>query len=198
MSMTWTFDSGDEEFVFADDNNKKTYANESTRILIDDVTLDVGGQAGTGDQTDGGGQTGGSGTADAGSTSLEAFEAEVLRLTNAFRADNGKPPLSNDDRLNAAAEDWSRTMALDDFFAHSSPRQVEEQGYKWQIWGENIAAGFRTPEDVVKGWINSSGHRANMLRDSFEEIGIGHYYLDNDTGSVTYGHYWTQVFGTEV
>ena len=49
----------------------------------------------------------------------------------------------------------------------------------------------------MQGWINSPGHRANMLSDNFEEIGIGYHYLANDTGSVNYRHYWTQVFGTE-
>jgi uncharacterized protein YkwD len=130
-------------------------------------------------------------------TGLEEFEAEVLRLTNAFRAQNGLSPLEADPRLNEAAEDWSRTMALDDFFEHSSPRQVEEQGYDWRNWGENIAAGQQTPESVVNAWINSPGHRANMLSDNFQDIGIGHYYLENDTGGTNYHHYWTQAFGTE-
>jgi uncharacterized protein YkwD len=128
---------------------------------------------------------------------LDAFEAEVLRLVNEFRADNGLPPLQSDSRLNAAADDWSQTMAEDDFFAHSTPAQVEEQNYDWRAWGENIAAGQQTPESVVNAWINSPGHRANMLSENYQDIGIGYYYLQDDTGSVNYHHYWTQAFGTE-
>ena len=132
-----------------------------------------------------------------GGIGLEAFEARVLALTNEFRIANGKDPFANDTKLNAAAEDWSRSMATGDFFRHSTPAQVEEQGYDWRAWGENIAAGYTTPEAVVNGWINSPGHRANMLSDNFEEMGVGYYYLANDTGSLNYRHYWTQTFGTE-
>lgn len=158
---------------------------------------DDGGTGGDGGSGDDGGTGDGTGDGSDDGTTLEAFEAEVLRLTNEFRAQYGKAPLVNDERLNAAAEDWSQSMAEDDFFAHSSPSQVEEEGYNWRAWGENIAAGYRTPEQVVQGWINSPGHRANMLSDYFQEIGVGHYYEENDTGDVNYHHYWTQVFATE-
>lgn len=172
-------------------NNSKTEVTESTTLLIDDVTL-AGTPAGPAEP--GGGTGGGTGGGESG---LAAFEARVLELTNQFRDANGKAPLANDAKLNAAAEDWSRSMADGDFFRHSSPAQVEEQGYEWRSWGENIAAGQTTPESVVNGWINSPGHRANMLSDNFKEIGVGYHYLANDTGSVNYRHYWTQVFGTE-
>lgn len=128
---------------------------------------------------------------------LGVFEAEVLRLTNAFRVRHGLDPLDNDLRLNEAAEDWSRTMARRDVFEHSKgPQQVEAEGYDWSHWGENIAAGYQTPKDVVRGWINSPGHRANMLSDAFTEIGIGYFRLANDGGDAPYTHYWTQEFGT--
>jgi uncharacterized protein YkwD len=128
---------------------------------------------------------------------LEAFELRVLELTNEFRAENGLAPLLNSPTLNAAADDWSRQMAEGDFFAHSTPSQVEDHGYEWQHWGENIAGGQLTPEAVVQAWIDSPGHRANLLNESFEEIGIGYHHLPDDTGDVNYRHYWTQVFGAE-
>lgn len=128
---------------------------------------------------------------------LGDFEAEVLRLTNAFRARHGLDPLQNDLRLNDAAENWSRQMARGDIFEHSKgPEQVEKQGYDWSHWGENIAAGYATPKDVVDGWINSPGHRANMLSKEFTEIGIGYYHMAGDGGDAPYTHYWTQEFGT--
>jgi uncharacterized protein YkwD len=166
---------GRHELTLGGFSNRKTDANETTTLLIDDVVL-RGAPAGP---------------------RLAAFEARVLELTNEFRAAHGKEPFANDAKLNAAAEDWSRSMAKGDFFRHSSPAQVEEHGYDWRAWGENIAAGYATPEAVVQGWINSPGHRANLLSDSFREIGIGHYFLADDPGSLDYHHYWTQVFGTE-
>ena len=80
----------------------------------------------------------------------------MLELTNAVpRRATARTPLANDTKLNAAAEDWSRAMADGDFFRHSTPAQVEEQGYEWRDWGENIAAGYATPEAVVNGWITA-------------------------------------------
>ncbi len=127
---------------------------------------------------------------------LGAFEAEVLRLTNAFRVKNGVDPVRNDANLNAAAEDHSRDMAAGDYFRHSAlPGQITQHGYDPDGWGENIAAGYPTPKAVVDGWINSPGHRANLLREDFEHIGIGYHYKPGDGGAAPYGHYWTQVFG---
>lgn len=128
---------------------------------------------------------------------LGAFEAEVLRLSNDFRAAHGLDPLEADRKLTKAAEDWSREMANGDFFRHSkTATQIDDFGYDARGWGENIAAGYPTPKDVVKGWINSPGHRANLLREDFEHLGVGHYHLKDDRGSVNHGHYWTQIFGT--
>lgn len=127
---------------------------------------------------------------------LGAFEAEVLKLTNAFRAKHDRDPVRNDAKLNDAAEDWSREMAAGDFFLHSDkPKQITKHGYDPTGWGENIAAGYPSPKAVVDGWIDSPGHRANLLRADFEHIGIGHYYKSGDGGAAPYVHYWTQIFG---
>lgn len=158
--------------------NAKTDADERSSILFDSVRLS--GKA-----------------ADAEGIDLRAFEAEVLALTNAYRAEHGREPFRNDTRLNAAAEDWSRSMAKGDFFKHSTSAQVEKFGYDPASWGENIAAGYATPEAVVDGWIASPGHRANLLSDEFEEMGVGYVSLASDTGKANYHHYWTQTFGTE-
>jgi hypothetical protein len=74
-------------------------------------------------------------------------------------------------------------------------QRVTAAGYQWSFTGKNIAAGYTTPQAVVNGWINSPGHRANMLNPNYQEIGIGYHYLSNDTGQVNYYHYWTQNFG---
>ena len=132
-------------------------------------------------------------------TGFEAFEAEVARLVNEFRAQNGKMALTVDAKLNAAAEEHSEDMAFNDFFSHTGSdgsrvgERVSEEGYDWRSVGENIAAGQSTPQKVLDAWKGSSGHRANMLGD-WKDMGVGYEYLANDTGNVNYHHYWTLDF----
>lgn len=133
--------------------------------------------------------------------SLNPFEQEVLTLVNSERTKVGCGALTANDKLVAAARGHSQDMADNDFFDHtgsngSSPGdRIEAQGYNWSWWGENIAAGYTTPAAVMDGWMNSPGHRDNILNCNFTEIGIGYVYNAHDTGSVNYRHYWTQVFG---
>lgn len=130
------------------------------------------------------------------------FVQRVLDLTNQFRAQNGVAPLQLNLELNAAALNHSTNMALQDFFSHtgkdgtSAGDRIRQVGYQSNAWGENIAAGYSTPDQVVQGWINSPGHRANMLNPRFTELGVGYYNLTNDTGSINYTNYWTQDFGS--
>lgn len=139
-------------------------------------------------------------TSTPGSTPGSDFVAQVLNLTNSFRQQNGLQPLSYSDRLSVAAQTYSQSMATQDFFAHAgldgSTPQIRgtSAGYKGGI-GENIAAGYATPNDVVQAWINSPGHRANLLNPSYRDIGIGYYNLPNDPGNLNYQYYWTQDFG---
>jgi len=101
-----------------------------------------------------------------------------------------------------AAENHSENMALQDFFDHQGVNgddvidRISIIGYNYFTAGENIGAGYSTPEAVVEGWINSPGHRANLLNPDFTEIGVGYFFLENDTGNENWNHYWTQVFGT--
>ena len=131
-----------------------------------------------------------------------SFAEEVLRLTNEFRAENGLSPLTMNDELVTTAQKHSQAMAEGDFFSHtglngSAPwDRAEDEGYTANAMGENIAAGQLTPEQVVQGWIDSPGHRANMLNPSYTELGVGYVELANDTGQVNYNRYWTQLFGS--
>ncbi|RMF68803.1 MAG: CAP domain-containing protein [Cyanobacteria bacterium J069] len=144
-----------------------------------------------------------SGAASGGTREAEpsGFIAEVLRLTNQFRQQNGVQALSYNNKLGNAAQGHSLNMANQDFFSHTGKdgstigQRVTAAGYQWSTTGENIAAGYTTPAAVVEGWINSPGHRANLLNPNYQEIGIGYYHLANDTGQVNYYHYWTQNFG---
>ena len=125
------------------------------------------------------------------------FESEVLDLVNAERAAQGLHPLNADTNLATAARDHSEDMGLQDYFSHTSldgrtvPDRITAAGYSYNTYGENIAAGQPTPERVVDAWMESSGHRANILNPIYCDIGVGYAYLANST----YRHYWTQDFG---
>ncbi|GAA3148290.1 sigma-70 family RNA polymerase sigma factor [Streptomyces rectiviolaceus] len=123
-----------------------------------------------------------------------SYSEEVTRLANAERAKSGCGPLTLNSKLGNAAQGHSDDMAERDFFDHTNPDgedpgdRVTAAGYKWSTYGENIAAGQRTPAAVMDSWMNSSGHRANILNCSFKEIGIGYRQGSG-------GPWWTQNFG---
>jgi len=127
---------------------------------------------------------------------LSSIAAEVLRLTNEQRAANGCRPLVADTTLTAVAQAHSADMAARDYFSHDSLGglspfdRMDAAGYRFTAAAENIAAGQPTPASVVTAWMNSAGHRANILNCGYREIGIGYA-----TGG-SYGTYWTQDFGT--
>ncbi|MEU1128224.1 CAP domain-containing protein, partial [Streptomyces sp. NPDC005899] len=121
-------------------------------------------------------------------------EEEVVRLVNAERAKAGCEPVSTNGLLADAASRHSADMADRDYFSHTSPDgtdpgdRITTAGYRWSTYGENIAKGQPTAAAVMESWMNSPGHRANILNCAFEEIGIGRQ--DSDSGPV-----WTQAFG---
>jgi uncharacterized protein YkwD len=125
-------------------------------------------------------------------------ELEVVALLNQERANESLPPLSIDMRLMEAARRHNNDMAINDFFSHtgsdgSSPfDRITDAGYPYRSAGENIAAGYQTATAAVQAWMNSSGHRANILNSSYEHIGVA--YVFDSTAS--YGHYWTTDFGS--
>jgi len=129
---------------------------------------------------------------------IDTFESQVLTLVNAERSFAGLSALAFDVRLQAAAEAHSMDMAINSCFGHDSC-----DGTNWSIRtrsfyptggiGENVAAGYLTPEEVVTGWMNSPGHKANILNAAYQGIGVGYVY---EAGS-NYGTYWTQDFGTQ-
>jgi uncharacterized protein YkwD len=127
-------------------------------------------------------------------------ERTVWTLTNQERAENGLSGLSFNGDLVASARAHSADMAAQDYFNHtaldgSSPGdRIAATGYEASSWGENIAAGYTTAQAVVDGWMNSAGHRANILNSNFCDIGVGYAY----EGDSTYRHYWTQNFGRQL
>ncbi|MGL5065936.1 MAG: CAP domain-containing protein [Microcoleus sp.] len=137
-------------------------------------------------------------------TTNQTFVYRVLELTNIERGKLGLSPLVLNTQLLNAAQNHTQNMALQDFFSHDGKdgstmsTRITASGYQFSRAAENIGAGSSTPEQVVTGWMNSSGHRANILNPNLKEIGIGYYFLGNDTGSVNWNHYWTQVFATSL
>lgn len=123
--------------------------------------------------------------------SLNAFEKQVVDLTNKERAKNGLPALKIDTELSKVARIKSNDMATKKYFDHNSPTygspfdMMKKFGISYRSAGENIAMGQRSPEEVVKAWMNSEGHRANILNKNYTHIGVG--YVEN-------GNYWTQEF----
>ncbi|MBQ8397832.1 MAG: SafA/ExsA family spore coat assembly protein [Clostridia bacterium] len=122
---------------------------------------------------------------------VTAYEQEVIRLVNEIRAENGLKPLTYDWELSRVARYKSQDMKDNRYFSHTSPvygspfQMMKSFGLTYRTAGENIAKGYATPQAVVNGWMNSSGHRANILNASFTRIGVGY---------VASGNYWTQMF----
>lgn len=132
----------------------------------------------------------------------EQVANDILALVNSERAKVGCPPVTVAAKLVDAAQAHSADMAIHNYFSHTSldgtsaSQRVTRAGYAWSMTGENIAAGYATAAQVMQGWMESSGHRANILRCSYTEMGVGYYYEAQDSypGSYGYRHYWTQVF----
>ncbi|KUP06151.1 hypothetical protein Q75_09455 [Bacillus coahuilensis p1.1.43] len=124
-------------------------------------------------------------------TSINAFEEKVIELTNVERAKYGLTELQLDESLSEVARAKSLDMQQNNYFSHTSPRygspfdMMKQFGVEYRSAGENIAMGQQTPEEVVKAWMNSEGHRQNILSENYTHIGVG--YVED-------GNYWTQLF----
>lgn len=126
--------------------------------------------------------------------SVKAQENEVIRLVNIERSKRGLQLFTGNWQLSRVARYKSQDMATKRYFSHTSPtygspfRMMEDFGIRFSSAGENIAMGQRTPQEVMTGWMNSPGHRANILNPSYTQIGVG--LAKSSNGS----NYWTQMF----
>lgn len=122
---------------------------------------------------------------------VTSYELEVIRLVNEIRVQNGLKELTYNWELSRVARYKSQDMKDNNYFAHNSPiygtpfQMIKNFGISYRSAGENIAKGYATPQAVVNGWMNSSGHRANILNANYTQIGVGY---------VASGNYWTQMF----
>ncbi|WP_248960302.1 CAP domain-containing protein [Sphaerisporangium perillae] len=129
-------------------------------------------------------------------SAVVAAEDEVARLTNIARQEQGCGPLRIDEKLRKAARGHSDDMAAKGYFDHTSADgrspwdRIKAAGYNSSMFAENIARGQATPEAVVKGWLNSPGHRANIMNCKLKAIGVGVHFGSG-------GPWWTQDFGSD-
>lgn len=125
---------------------------------------------------------------------ISQVEMEVVRLVNIERQKEGLAPFKVSAELSKVAKTKSEDMGKNNYFSHTSPtygspfQMMKTFGIKYNTAGENIAKGYLSAQAVVSGWMNSSGHRANILNPSFKTIGVGTYTTGNGT------IYWTQMF----
>ncbi|WP_205093361.1 CAP domain-containing protein [Thalassobacillus pellis] len=123
------------------------------------------------------------------------FQKQVVQLTNERRKNNGLKPLKIDNQVMKVAQKKSEDMAQNGYFSHTSPtygspfEMMKQFGVDYRTAAENIAAGQDTPEQVVEGWMNSPGHRKNILNGELTHIGVGYAEEGGARGT-----YWTQMF----
>ncbi len=132
----------------------------------------------------------GNNTSNSGSESTQSdFAAQVVKLVNAERAKAGLNALASDALLDKVAVAKVKDMSNNNYFDHQSPTygspfdMMKQFGVTYSYAGENIAKGQKTPQEVVTAWMNSEGHRANILSKNFTHIGVGYY-----------NGYWAQEF----
>ncbi len=122
---------------------------------------------------------------------ISQYAQQVIDLTNKERANAGLPALKADAALSNVAQKKSEDMQKNNYFSHTSPTygspfdMMRDFGISYKTAGENIAQGQRTPQEVVNAWMNSPGHRKNILSQQFTHIGVGY-----ESG----GNHWTQMF----
>ncbi len=124
------------------------------------------------------------------------FQQQIVSLVNVERSKAGLQPVTLNSKLSQAAQNHTNDMVSKGYFSHTSPSggtmtsRVNAVGYAYSTIGENIAAGSSTASATMTQWMNSPGHKANILNPKFRELGVG-YAPSNDQ----YRYYWTQVFG---
>ncbi|MFC9622402.1 CAP domain-containing protein [Streptomyces sp. NPDC056930] len=170
---------------------RKHHAKRSRRrTALAVVTLGVVGTLGIAETAEAAGVSSAAASAVFGAHAKEA--ARLLKLVNSARSAVGCSPLTLNPKLTKAARKHSADMASHRNMSHtgsdgSDPGdRITHAGYDRSAYGENVAYGYTTPESVMTGWMNSPGHRRNILDCSFKEIGVG---------LAQPGNYWTQDFG---
>lgn len=127
---------------------------------------------------------------------------QLLALCNHARQAIGVAPLQWSQALSRVARQHAQAMAMEGYFDHVDRQgrgvgeRLNDSGYRYRWAGENISAGLETIDAVFAWWMQSDGHRANILSPNFTELGLGHHFCDPDHQQLR--HYWVQVFGTRL
>ncbi|XEC97788.1 CAP domain-containing protein [Paenibacillus tarimensis] len=127
------------------------------------------------------GQPSTGGSTGSGTMDKSSYAAQVVALVNQERAKAGLKALQSDSLLTKVALDKAKDLYVNNYFSHQSPTygspfdMMRAYGVKYSYAGENIAKGQRTPQEVMNAWMNSSGHRANILSGNFTKIGVAYY-----------------------
>ena len=123
-----------------------------------------------------------------------SMTSQVVTLVNKERASNGLQSLASDSQLAKLAQMKAEDMAKNGYFSHTSPTygsafdMMKKYGVSYKTAGENIAKGQKTAQSVMNGWMNSSGHRANILKSDYTKIGVGYAKASDGTTC------WVQIF----
>jgi uncharacterized protein YkwD len=131
----------------------------------------------------------------------EITSENVIRLMNDYRAQQGLPPLASEKRLAMAAEDRMRHMEEEGYWAHTAPDGltpffwVKHRDYEFRAVGENLATGFETARVLVEAWMESPGHRANIMSSLYEDCGIA--IIDGSTVGPATGKAIVVLFGVQ-
>lgn len=125
---------------------------------------------------------------------IKALETEVIRLVNVERSKAGVPALSTNNKLSDVARIKSRDFVNNNYFSHNSPTygspfdMIKSFGISYTSAAENLASGHRSAAEAMNSWMNSSGHRTNILNPTYNQIGVG--VARDSKGNL----YWTQMF----
>lgn len=121
---------------------------------------------------------------------MNQFEKQTHEIVNQERQKQGLAPLKCHANIVRESREWSKKQCARGSIGHDGASgRIQATGLSWSTWGENVAAGQSSPADVMRGWMNSPGHRANILKSAFTHLGVGYYNCGKG-----YKHYWTQLF----
>lgn len=126
---------------------------------------------------------------------VDQYVEQVVSLANVEREKAGCSPLRSNSKLRSASQAHADDMAERDYYEHTNPEgrdagdRITTAGYAWSSWAENIHRGPKSPAAAMEDWMNSDGHRRNILNCSFKDIGVGVKLTAN-------GPWWVQNFGT--
>ncbi len=182
--------SGNFDYIFTNDNGSSDCTDGNCTAEAPDTEQNSSSQNSETENPSESNTTTTTATGTTGTTESE-YIAEVVRLVNEERAKEGLSALKTDSSVQAAAQ--VRAVETATLFSHTRPNgtscftALQEAGVTYSSAGENIAYGQQTPEAVVSAWMNSSGHRANILNSSYTTIGVGCYKSGNT-------YYWSQFF----